>query len=198
MKKIYSLAIGVIGLTSISMAQCTITSSSVVPTGMTVNTTATGTGAAVPAYAWDWGDASSPTTTQNASHTYSVPGVYNVCVVYIDITNTTCVDSACHTVTVTTVGISEANGGVNTIAATPNPFGASTTFNINLAQNADVEISVYDVTGKKVETVKDEEMTAGSHSIVWTPETLAEGVYFVQMVIDGEVQTRKIVHTGNE
>lgn len=164
---------------------------------MTVNATANGTGASVPAYVWDWGDASPQSNTQSASHTYAAPGTYLVCVIYADISSpSTCIDSACHNVTVTSVGLNEANAAVNSIDASPNPFGASTTFNLNLVQSADVEISVYDVTGQKVETVKNEPMNAGTHAIVWTPATLADGVYFVQLIVDGVVTTKKIVHTS--
>jgi flagellar hook assembly protein FlgD len=69
---------------------------------------------------------------------------------------------------------------------------------VNTTTNSDVKINVYDVTGKKVETVKDEMMTAGQHEIVWAPENLSEGVYFVQMEIEGQVYTKKIVHTSNQ
>ncbi len=198
MKKIYSTITFLIGLSTLGFAQCTITSAVVTPTGLTVNATQTGTGATMAGYGWDWGDATSPSTTQNATHTYATAGTYIVCAVYVDITNTSCVDTSCQAVTVAAVGITEANSGINSISTSPNPFGAATTFNVNLTSNSDVEISVFDITGKKVETLKDGEMSAGQHAIVWTPENLADGVYFVQMVIDGQVQTQKIVHTSND
>ncbi|HTF05731.1 MAG TPA: T9SS type A sorting domain-containing protein [Bacteroidia bacterium] len=199
MKKIYSLVVCLLSMSAIGVAQCSITSGPVItPNGLTINVTMTGTGATVPQYVWDWGDQTAPGFNQNDSHTYASGGTYTVCGYYVDFTDTSCQDMQCQSVTVSAVGIQEANGGVSTISSSPNPFGASTTFTVDLASNADVEISVYDITGKKVETVKDGEMSAGKHNIVWTPENLAEGVYFVQMVIDGQVQTRKIVHTGNE
>jgi PKD repeat protein len=198
MKKIYALVICLFAAVGLS-AQCSVTFT-YTTNGLTINATATGTGTAqFPAYGWDWGDAQTTLNQQTASHTYATAGTYTVCAYFIDVLDTVnCNAMSCQPVTVTTVGVQEANAGVNTINSSPNPFGASTTFNVNLANNADVEISVYDITGKKVETVKDGEMAAGQHNIVWTPENLAEGVYFVQMVIDGEIQTRKIVHTGNE
>lgn len=195
MKKLYSLATCLLGISAFAVAQCTVTST-VTPTGLTVNASATGTGAAAPAYGWDWGDTQSTYLQQNASHTYTAPGTYNVCAYYLDFNDTSCNATDCQNVTVTAVGIQEANGGVSTISASPNPFGSTTTFNVSLAQNADVEIAVYDVTGKKVEVVHDGEMNAGQHQLVWTPENLADGVYFVQMVIDGAVTTKRIVHTS--
>jgi PKD repeat protein len=200
MKKIYLLIVCLIGMSAIGFAQCTITAGpTVTPNGLDISVTATGTGAVVPQYVWDWGDQTSPGTQQNDVHTYAAAGTYTVCVYYTDITDPSgCIDTACTAVTVNAVGIAEANFGNGSITTAPNPFGATATFTVDLSSNSDVEISVYDMTGKKVETVKDGQMSAGQHNIVWTPENLAEGVYFVQMVIDGQVQTRKIVHTGNE
>ena len=196
MKKIYSLSVLFLGMATAAFAQCTITSATVTPNGLSVNAVMIASGAAMPGYGWDWGDATSPATTQSASHTYASPGVYTVCAVYVDITNTSCIDTLCQSVTVTAVDVAEANAGMNTISAAPNPFGTTATFNVNLVQNADVEITIYDITGKKIETIQDGEMNAGKTQIVWTPENLAEGVYFAQMVIDGVVTTRRIVHTS--
>jgi hypothetical protein len=197
MKKLYSLAILFLSISGAAMAQCSITSSVITPSGLSVSATTTGTGASFAGYGWDWGDATTPTysASPTASHTYASAGTYSVCAYYVDVQDTSCYAQDCQNVTVSAVGIQEANGGVSTITASPNPFGATTTFMVSLAKNTDVEISVYDVTGQKVETVKDEVMGAGNHAIVWTPATLADGVYFVQMVIDGQTTTKRIVHT---
>ena len=197
MKKFYTLVACLLGMSAIGIAQCTLTSVSITPNGLTINVTSSGTGAAFPGYGWDWGDATTPGFQQTMSHTYATAGPYTVCAYYVDLTDTSCQDTDCQNITVSAVGIQENNAGVNTISASPNPFSNTATFDVNLAQNADVEISVYDITGKKVETVHDGEMNAGKSQIVWTPENLADGVYFVQMVIDGSVTTKRIVHTSN-
>jgi PKD repeat protein len=196
MKKIYSIVICMLGISAISFAQCTITSATVTPNGLSVNAVMIANGATVPYYAWDWGDATSPSTTQTASHTYASAGMYTVCAVYLDLANSSCLDTMCQQVTVSAVGIAEANDGVNSVSASPNPFGLSTTFHVNLVQNSNVEISVYDVTGQLVQTVKNGQMAAGQHEVVWAPANLADGVYFVQMVVDGAVTTKRIVHTS--
>ena len=199
MKKFYSTIICLLGLSAIASAQCQITSATVTPSGLSVNAVMMGTGATAPGYGWDWGDASSPATTQSASHTYAAPGTYIVCAVYLDMTApTTCIDTMCQAVIVSAVGVAETQFATGTVSTTPNPFGATTNFNVNLTKESDVEISVYDMNGKLVETVQDGTMAQGANTIAWTPTSLAEGVYFVQMSIDGQIQTRKLVHTGNQ
>lgn len=198
MKKIYAMILGVFAVAAVS-AQCTVTYTYTV-TGLTINATATGTGPAqFPAYGWEWGDTQITLNQQTASHTYSAAGNYNVCVTFIDVFDTTnCNAQSCQTITVGSTGIQTATAGVNSINASPSPFGESTTFFVNTTTNSEVKINIYDVTGKKVETVQNGMMPAGQHEIVWTPENLSEGVYFVQMEIEGQVYTKKIVHTSNQ
>lgn len=192
------MILGVFTVAAVS-AQCNVTFTYTV-NGLTINATATGTGtAAFPAYGWEWGDSQMTLNQQTASYTYTTAGTYNVCVTFIDVFDTaSCNAQSCQQVTVGSTGVQTVNPGVNSINASPSPFGESTTFFVNTTTNSDVKINVYDVTGKKVETVKDEMMTAGQHEIVWTPENLSEGVYFVQMEIEGQVYTKKIVHTANQ
>lgn len=199
MKKLYAIAICLLVSAGLYAQQCTVTFT-YTATGLTINATATGTGAQqFPAYGWDWGDTQSTLNQQTASHTFAAAGTYTVCAIYIDVFDTAnCQAQDCQVITVTTVGVPEANSGVNSISSSPNPFGVSTTFNVNLATSSNVQISVFDVTGQKVETVKNEQMAAGQHLVEWTPENLAEGVYFVQMIADGVVTTQRIVHTSNQ
>lgn len=198
MKKLYTIAILLLSIPAIGFAQCTISNATVTPSGLTVNASTTASGAGFAGYGWDWGDATTPTAgvSSTASHTYAAAGTYTVCAYYVDATDTSCHDQVCQSVTVAAVGIQDPTAGTNSISTSPNPFSTTTTFSVTLKENADVEISVYDVTGKKVETVQDGEMNAGTTKVIWTPENLADGVYFVQMTIDGSVITKRIVHTS--
>src|ERR1041385_1738949 len=95
MKKLYSII--AISLFSIAAsAQCTITSGpTVTPNGLMISVTGTGTGASVPQYAYDWGDATSPGTSQTSTHTYASAGTYTLCMYYVDIANSSCIDTSC-------------------------------------------------------------------------------------------------------
>jgi len=49
----------------------------------------------------------------------------------------------------------------------PNPFNASTNISFYLADASDVELSVFDLLGRKVSTLVSSRMEAGSHTITW-------------------------------
>jgi len=197
MKKLYSII--ALSLLSVgAFAQCTITSGpTITPNGLSVSVTGTGTGAAVPQYVYDWGDATSPGTSQTSTHTYASAGTYTICMVYVDITNTACNDSSCAAVTVSAVGISDPSAATLNVSAVPNPFGSEVTINLTLNQSEMVEVGVYDITGKQVATLKNGMMAAGLNVIDWKPADLSAGVYFLQVKTNNALLTKKIVYTAN-
>jgi hypothetical protein len=75
----------------------------------------------------------------------------------------------------------------------PNPFNPSTTIQYQLATDARVTLTVYDVTGAAVATLVDGSVAAGPHSVVWAPWNLASGVYFYTLRAGAYGQTRSLV-----
>lgn len=80
----------------------------------------------------------------------------------------------------------------------PNPFNPQTTIQYSLARQGKVEIKIYDVAGRLVETLANEAQIAGQHSVVWKGNDrrgspVASGIYFVRLNAAGEVFTRKMV-----
>lgn len=175
-------------------AQCTVAITSLTVNGMTVNASATGSGASVPLYGWSWGDTQT-STGQSASHTYSSAGAYYVCVGYTDVTNSNCVATDCDSVLITAVGIAENTPVQAEVKTSPNPFTETANISLTLNQATDVEISVYDITGKQVAVIQKGQLGAGAHLITWTPAGLSDGIYFLQVKAGDSVQTKKIVHT---
>lgn len=197
--KLYSLTLFAFFAFALSAsAQCSVTMTSLTTNGLTATGTSTGSGAAVPVYVWAWGDAAT-STTQNANHTYANAGTYTVCVGYTDATNSNCLDTACQTITVSaTSGIATNTPVKAEVQTMPNPFSVATTISLTLNQQSDVSIVVYDITGKEVATLQNGQLDSGFHMITWKPESLADGVYFMQIKAGGSVQTKKIIHTtGN-
>ena len=60
----------------------------------------------------------------------------------------------------------------------PNPTVGASMFSFNLPSATDVEVKIFDARGRLIETVVDEPMPAGRHSVRWSPKSQAAGVYY--------------------
>jgi hypothetical protein len=80
-----------------------------------------------------------------------------------------------------------ARGGV--LASAPNPFNPTTVLSFRLPAPAHVSLHIYDVAGRAVAQLADEDMDAGDHQVVLEGRKLAGGVYFA-VLNAGDVQER--------
>ena len=76
----------------------------------------------------------------------------------------------------------------------PNPFNPSATVRFDVPEVSRVELQVYDVTGKLVETLLDDRMTAGQHQYTWQPQELATGTYFLRLITANQTFTQKVTY----
>jgi len=77
--------------------------------------------------------------------------------------------------------------------AYPNPFNATVTIPFALPQSASVTVSLYDVTGRLAATLLSGNYAAGVHSVQWSSEGVASGVYLLRLNAGGKVLTAKVV-----
>ena len=80
----------------------------------------------------------------------------------------------------------------------PNPFNPETIIPFSLPVAAHVKISVYDIAGRLVRTLADGVVQAGRHERMWdgrneSGEAAASGAYFVRLIAEKNVSTRKIL-----
>jgi hypothetical protein len=80
----------------------------------------------------------------------------------------------------------------------PNPFNPETTIRYVLPSPGTVRIGIYDVSGRLVRTIVDEQRPSGNHLAVWnglnqTGSSVASGIYIIKLESHGRVQTRKAV-----
>ncbi len=75
----------------------------------------------------------------------------------------------------------------------PNPFSDITTVNYSLPQTEAVNLDVYDITGKKVQTVTEGTMTSGAHTIQLNSANLQAGVYFYTLSAGEDRITKRMV-----
>lgn len=74
----------------------------------------------------------------------------------------------------------------------PNPFNPTTNIWYHLKNNGYVLLEVYDALGKKVQTLVDGYLEAGSHYAMFDANELASGIYFYRLEADGEVRIKRM------
>lgn len=75
----------------------------------------------------------------------------------------------------------------------PNPFNPSTTIEYQIPEISFVTLKVYDVLGKEIETLVNEEKPAGTYEITWYAEQLPSGVYFYKIQAGEYIATKKML-----
>ncbi|HET6349069.1 MAG TPA: FG-GAP-like repeat-containing protein [Candidatus Krumholzibacteria bacterium] len=80
----------------------------------------------------------------------------------------------------------------------PNPFNPTTEIQFDLPEPARVEISVYDVAGRRVARLLEQPLPAGRHSVTWNGrsahgEAVASGVYFYRLRAGSFTSTRRMI-----
>lgn len=84
------------------------------------------------------------------------------------------------------------------INAVPNPTYNKTTIHYQLTDDAMVELSVYDIQGKLIETVVSGYQISGSYNIIWQGfdkhnNAVPAGIYFYKLSINGRIYVDKLV-----
>lgn len=75
----------------------------------------------------------------------------------------------------------------------PNPFNPDTKIKYFLPQSSNVTIKLFDILGKEVATLINEEKPAGSYDLNWNAANLPGGVYFYQLRAGDFIQTKKMI-----
>ena len=81
--------------------------------------------------------------------------------------------------------------------AYPNPFNPQTNINIDLAADQKVQVHIYDIQGRLVQTLYDGELNVGSHILTWdgsamNGKAVPSGTYFVRLNGDGMESWQKV------
>jgi hypothetical protein len=93
-------------------------------------------------------------------------------------------------------GVEVAEQAVNdfSIRAFPNPVLNQAQFEFSLPQAGHTRLAIFDVRGRVVDSVVDQQMPAGVHRVSWQPTTeLASGTYFYRLENGAEPKMGKFV-----
>ncbi len=75
----------------------------------------------------------------------------------------------------------------------PNPFNPTTSISFALPGAAQIEITVYNVMGQKVDEIFKGKLSAGSHTFHFKADHLSSGVYFYKLKADDFTAVRKML-----
>ena len=75
----------------------------------------------------------------------------------------------------------------------PNPFNPKTVINYELPVANDVELSVYNLLGEKVETLFAGQQHAGAHQVQWNAAGYASGIYYYYLKAGLYQESRKMI-----
>jgi hypothetical protein len=75
----------------------------------------------------------------------------------------------------------------------PNPFNPSTTIRFSIPNSQSINLKVYDVLGKEIATLVNEEKPAGIYEETFNASNLPSGTYFYELRAGNFVQTKKMM-----
>ncbi len=74
----------------------------------------------------------------------------------------------------------------------PNPFRGQTTIRYALPKAGPVQLTVFDLMGRRVATLVDDEQSAGRKEVIFQLQRLASGVYFARLQAGSRTITQKM------
>lgn len=75
----------------------------------------------------------------------------------------------------------------------PNPFNPVTSFRYTLPEASDVNITIYDLTGRQVETLINGYQPAGHYAVKWNASHYSSGIYLYRLQAGSFTATRKMI-----
>jgi len=81
----------------------------------------------------------------------------------------------------------------NSINNYPNPFNSNTTFEYTIAKAGNVNISVYNILGEKIQNLVNKYQNSGSYKFNFDGSYLNDGTYFYKIVTSDFVKTKTMV-----
>ncbi len=144
-------------------------------------------------YSWDFGDGTN-FTGYSTSHLYSQKKTYTVKLIVTNVSG--CVSEHDSIIDVTALGINTIiNPDLYGLSIYPNPFTDKTLVNFTLPEDAYIKISVMDMKGNILFVPANKTFNSGANKIeINAAETgLVPGTYFVNIEINGEFISKKII-----
>ncbi len=75
----------------------------------------------------------------------------------------------------------------------PNPFNPVTTIRFSIEMRLIASLRIYDISGHLIETLIDEEVMSGTHTVKWDAANMPSGVYFCRLTHEDYTSVQKLI-----
>ena len=75
----------------------------------------------------------------------------------------------------------------------PNPFNPSTLISYQLPASMYVTLKIFDILGREIKTLVNEQQNAGKHSVQFNASNLSSGVYFYRIEAGQNTDIKKLL-----
>ncbi|MCX6162836.1 MAG: T9SS type A sorting domain-containing protein [Ignavibacteriae bacterium] len=75
----------------------------------------------------------------------------------------------------------------------PNPFNPSTTIKFSLPQSGFVTLIIYDISGKELKTLVNNQLSSGSYKLIMDGSDLSSGIYFYKLTAGNFREIKRMV-----
>lgn len=75
----------------------------------------------------------------------------------------------------------------------PNPFNPNTVIEYYLNKKSDVKVIIYDILGREIKTLVDQQQIAGTYKLTLKGSDLTSGTYFYSLIVDGVAESKKMI-----
>ena len=81
----------------------------------------------------------------------------------------------------------------------PNPFNNTIKISVDIPRNGFLNIEVFDLLGKKIKQIHNENITMGKYTFKWNGKNdldmnVQSGLYFFRVIFDGSIKTKKSIY----
>lgn len=90
------------------------------------------------------------------------------------------------------LSVEDAEASVNSLNVFPNPSNGEVKFNFTTTEAGEAELALYDMQGRKVCTLLNEEVSAGKHELRFDTNTLPAGVYIWWVRFKDRIDTMRL------
>jgi photosystem II stability/assembly factor-like uncharacterized protein len=75
----------------------------------------------------------------------------------------------------------------------PNPFNPTSTIRYSINERVKVSLKIFDILGREISTLVNDEKAAGRYEVVFNANGLASGIYFYRLQAGSYVETKKMI-----